>query len=54
LNPDIAVISAGRDNKFGHPHDDVIAVLENEEVRILRTDRMGTIKVVSDGNDIYY
>lgn len=45
--PDIAVISVGRDNRYGHPHPQTLEVLRG--VRVLRTDLDGDIKIISDG-----
>ncbi|WP_243386258.1 DNA internalization-related competence protein ComEC/Rec2 [Bacillus kexueae] len=44
INPNMAIISSGRKNRFGHPHKEVIDRLDNEEIQILRTDTMGAIK----------
>lgn len=41
--PEVAVISVGRDNTFGHPHSDVLADLAGTSVR--RTDVEGTIQI---------
>ncbi len=54
LSPEVAVISAGEDNKFGHPHDEVLKILKSQNIDVLRTDELGTIKVESDGEEIYY
>jgi len=43
MNPDIAVISCGEDNNYGHPHDVVIDRLESRDIDIRRTDQEGTI-----------
>ncbi len=43
VNPEIAVICAGRENPFGHPHEDMLALLRGRIV--LRTDTDGAIKV---------
>ncbi len=51
-NPTWAVISCGKDNAYGHPHAEVIAALENDDVQIYRTDRQGTIVAVSDGKEL--
>lgn len=45
--PSIAVISVGP-NTYGHPSPDVVAVLEREGSRVLRTDRDGTITLRFD------
>ena len=44
-----AVISAGFENSFGHPHADVVARLANRHAAILRTDRDGLVTVRTDG-----
>jgi competence protein ComEC len=49
VSPEIAIISAGRDNKYGHPHQEVLERLKNYGIRILRTDKEGDIKIISDG-----
>lgn len=46
VSPDIAVISAGKDNSYGHPHQSVLDNLAG--VRIFRTDLAGDIKIISD------
>jgi competence protein ComEC len=51
-NPAVAIISAGVDNLFRHPHPAVIRTLEERGVTILRTDRNGMIQVTTDGDRI--
>ncbi len=43
VEPDYAVLSAGRNNSHGHPHAEVLSRLNNAEVRIFRTDRDGNV-----------
>ena len=43
VTPDVAIISAGKNNKYGHPHKSVLKILEEENVKIRRTDIEGTI-----------
>ena len=50
VSPEIAVISAGRKNRYGHPHQDVLDRLRNLGISIFRTDTDGDIEMVSDGN----
>lgn len=45
VSPRIAIISVGRGNPFGHPHDEVIERLERRGIIIYRTDRDGAIKL---------
>lgn len=47
--PEIAIISCGKDNDYGHPHKEVLERLEDINCKIYRTDLSGTIEVVSDG-----
>ncbi len=52
VNPKIAVISAGRDNRYNHPHPEVLEVLDKYGITVLRTDRDGDIKIISNGSEI--
>jgi competence protein ComEC len=40
-----AVISAGRNNRHGHPHASIIEVLERAGIEVRRTDREGTVRI---------
>jgi competence protein ComEC len=51
VSPDIAVISVGKDNQYGHPHLEVLERLEKYGIKILRTDQNGDIKIFSDGRN---
>ncbi|MAG12774.1 competence protein ComEC [bacterium] len=51
-SPLFSVISAGVANRYGHPHEEVIARLEQFESEILRTDEQGTIIFKSDGKNV--
>ena len=46
IKPSIAIVSAGLNNIYNHPHPSVIERLEANNVKILRTDKMGTIVFV--------
>jgi len=48
VNPRLAVISVGANNRYGHPHQETLEELENAGVETKRTDQNGTIEVVSD------
>lgn len=45
LLPDISIISVGRNNFYGHPHEEVINRYNDIHSKIFRTDEMGLIKV---------
>ena len=44
--PELAVLSAGTRNRYGHPHAEVVARLARHGVAVARTDRDGTVRVV--------
>lgn len=50
INPSVALIGVGQNNKFGHPNEDVIKRLEEKNIQIYRTDKMGEISVIIDKN----
>ena len=50
LSPNIALISAGVDNRYGHPHDSVLDTLSGR--LILSTHEVGMVKVLIDGNSL--
>lgn len=51
--PEIAVISCGKDNEYGHPHQDALERLQRAGVdKIYRTDISGTITVSTDGKTL--
>jgi beta-lactamase superfamily II metal-dependent hydrolase len=52
VNPDYAVISVGSDNDYGFPKAGTIRHLLASGANIYRTDKMGTITAVSDGESI--
>ena len=52
VQPQLGVISAGKDNPFGHPHPEVIAALDKLKIPYVRTDEHGTITVTSDGTTV--
>jgi competence protein ComEC len=52
VNPSTAIISVGADNAYGHPSADVLAALARVGARVVRTDKLGTIIVRTDGRAI--
>lgn len=50
--PEYAVISCGKNNSYGHPHDLVMEYLSSMELPVFRTDIQGTVIAFSDGTDI--
>lgn len=49
IDPDIAVISAGEDNRYNHPSPETLTWLKQLKVKTLQTKDLGTIKLKSDG-----
>jgi competence protein ComEC len=49
VHPDVAVISVGAGNKYGHPSLDVLRALSQFGAQVLRTDEAGTVIVRTDG-----
>lgn len=52
VQPRIALISAGVDNRYGHPDPEAVARLESAGVEIYRTDLQGTLLVTSDQREL--
>lgn len=48
INPEYALISVGKSNNYGHPHQDTVNTLAKLGVEILRTDILGTIIIKCD------
>lgn len=51
-NPVYSVISCGKDNDYGHPHEEALSRLNDVGTTLFRTDESGTIIAVSDGTEI--
>ena len=43
IKPEVGIISCGKNNTYGHPHKEVLTILQNNNVKIRRTDLEGTI-----------
>ena len=54
VNPSYAVISVGRDNSYGHPHRETMALFSKMDIPVYRTDTQGTIIVESDGSELTF
>lgn len=53
VSPKYSVISAGTGNSYGHPHKEVIDILNQFASNILNTQNSGTIIFKSDGENIF-
>ncbi|MBN1051608.1 MBL fold metallo-hydrolase [Clostridium botulinum] len=54
VTPRYAIVSCGKENDYGHPHQETIDKLNVKNINILRTDVSGTIISTSDGNNISF
>ncbi len=49
LDPALAIVSAGRGNRFGHPAPSILGRLREAGTGVLRTDRDGAIQLATNG-----
>lgn len=49
LSPEVSIISVGAKNPYGHPSAEAINLLKKAGSKVYRTDKNGTIEVISDG-----
>ncbi len=49
VSPSAAIISCGKDNSYGHPHEETLQTLDRLGVESYRTDQDGTVTVTTDG-----
>jgi competence protein ComEC len=53
VSPELALISCGKDNRYGHPHEETVERLNEVGALIYQTPVSGAITVKTDGNRIY-
>lgn len=51
IKPEFTVISCGKNNDYGHPHEEVLKALEKIGSRVYRTDKHKTVIIISDGKE---
>ncbi|NLO09149.1 MAG: MBL fold metallo-hydrolase [Clostridiales bacterium] len=49
LDPHICIISAKKDNSYGHPHVEIMKAMKDRDIHLYRTDEQSTIILESDG-----
>ena len=54
VNPTYGVISVGEGNTYGHPHAEPLSRLSDAGVTTFRTDEMGTVLAVTDGEEVTF
>lgn len=52
VSPKYAIVSCGKDNEYGHPHDEVIADMTSRGIALYRTDLDSTIIFTSNGEKV--
>ena len=52
VDPKWAVISCGKNNSYGHPHAETLALLSEFDIPYVRTDELGTVVFKTDGKVI--
>ena len=53
LKPKLAIMSLGKDNKFGHPNKETLDKLNKYNIKYYRTDISGTITILLDTLHVY-
>jgi competence protein ComEC len=51
--PAVAIISVGRGNRYGHPHEPVVELLLEQADQVYRTDLNGTVRVLARRDGTY-
>lgn len=51
VQPAVAIYSAGLNNTYGHPHEEVVNLVQNSTIQLYGTDVHGTIIVETDGKE---
>ncbi|MDO8571172.1 MAG: ComEC/Rec2 family competence protein [bacterium] len=53
VTPEVALISVGKKNRYGHPHTALLERLMKHGIKTYRTDQEGDIRIKSDGETIH-
>jgi competence protein ComEC len=54
ISPRYVIVSAGEGNNYGHPHEEVLERAADFGAAVLRTDELGAIDVVTDGQGMWW
>ncbi|HET6445925.1 MAG TPA: DNA internalization-related competence protein ComEC/Rec2 [candidate division Zixibacteria bacterium] len=54
VGPQYVIVSAGEGNRYGHPHPELLERASGIGATVLRTDKLGTIEVVTDGERMWW
>jgi len=50
VKPEAAIISVGESNRYNHPAQVSLDLLNKNKVKIFRTDKSGEVEIITDGN----
>ncbi|MBN1857534.1 MAG: DNA internalization-related competence protein ComEC/Rec2 [Dehalococcoidia bacterium] len=53
VDPECAIVSVGKDNSYGHPHESVVNRLEEYSTHLYTTAESGTIELTTDGESLW-
>lgn len=53
VKPEVAVVSAGKENRYGHPHTKVLERVLRSGIDVVSTAESGTITFVTDGSRVW-
>ena len=53
VDPQLGVISVGKDNRFDHPAPELLKRLDQQGALVLRTDEQGQIELITDGEKVW-
>ncbi|WP_225360874.1 ComEC/Rec2 family competence protein [Fructilactobacillus lindneri] len=51
IKPKIGIISAGRNNRYGHPNDETLETMKNNKIKTISTQKNGMITYKYSSND---
>lgn len=54
VSPRYAIISAGKDNEYGHPHKEVMELFRSRSIETKNTAEVGSIILESDGSELFF
>ena len=52
LQPQVAIISCGKNNRYGHPHEELLERLETVGAKVMCTEKTGAVVVMVDGKQM--
>lgn len=54
VNPRYVIVSCGKGNMYGHPHEETMSRFSDLGAEVFRTDEMGTVTAVDDGYETVF